>query len=172
MTSKKCGLILAIMACFLIGISSGGFVDEQIAANTPSWFVPYEPFNTSGWSEPGWFGVDYEPFTFGSGWINSDYEPLNTSGWSEPGWFGVDYEPFTPDPSTFNSGWFGYDISDYLYPTAETNTSQLKPEPIIVPESPSISKEELIKSKKFVISTEKQSLISSLSSGGGKSTFF
>jgi hypothetical protein len=152
MTIKKCGIVLAIMTCLLAGISSGEFMNEPLKANVPSWFDNYEPLNASAWNEPGWFGIDYEPATFGSGWFS-------------------DYQPFNPDPSTFNRGWFGYDISEYLYPATETDISKWKPEPIVIPQPLSISKEELLNSKP-IISTQKQSLISSLQSGGGTSIFF
>jgi hypothetical protein len=153
MIIKKCGIALAIITCLLVGISSGDFINEPIQANVPSWFDDYEPFNASSWTEPGWFGSEYEPATFGSGWFDSEYVP------------------FTPDPSTFNLGWFGVDISEYLYPAAETGISKWEPEPIIMPRPLSISKEELFNSK-VIISTQKQSLISSLQSGGGNSIFF
>jgi hypothetical protein len=62
MTIKIFGLFLAIMTCFLVTISSGGFVDDWIEPSwsTPSWSTN-NPFGTSDWDQPGWFGVEYEP---------------------------------------------------------------------------------------------------------------
>ena len=136
MTIKKCGLILAILTCFLVGISSG--------------------------YEPGFFGVPYEQSSDAS-------ELFGISDGYEPGFFGVPYES---DPSELfdTSGWFNsyykpVNFSEYFYPTQKepevTNPlDQWKPEPIIMPQPLSISKEDLFKSKSL-ISTQKQSLISS-----------
>jgi hypothetical protein len=153
MNIKTCGIALAIMTCLLISIGSGDFIGEPIQANAPSWSENYEPLNVSAWTGPGWFGVGYEPITFGSGWISGDYEP------------------FVANSSTFNLGWFGYDMSQFLYPVEEKEITPLEPEPVVLPQPLSISKEELFKSKP-VISTQKQSLISSLKSGESPSIFF
>jgi hypothetical protein len=95
------------------------------------------------YTSPFGFG-DYKPVTFGDGWINSDYTPVN--------------------------------LSEYFFgPTQivpqETDTFKWKPVPIIMPQPLNISKEELFKSKP-IISTQIQSVISSLSSREKGSIFF
>jgi hypothetical protein len=95
-------------------------------------------------TSPFGFG-EYKPVTFGDGWINSNYVPFN--------------------------------FSEYLFgpiqivPQETNPLDQWKPVPIIMPQPLNISKEELIKSKP-IISTQKQSIISSLSSGLKGSIFF
>jgi len=111
---------------------------------------------SSGFTGSGW------------GWTSVPVAPSNTSpfGFMEPfnlsDWINFDYEPFN--------------LSEYLFGPnqvvpEETDTFQWEPVPIIMPEPIAISKEELFKSKP-IISTQKQSLISSLSSGGSKSILF
>ncbi len=111
-------IVMLVMAGVLIGISSGGFVDE------PSEF-----------NKPGWNGL---PESFAS-----DY--LNPFGYVKP-----------------------FNISEYLYPdpvqSLEPDTPPWEPVPLIIPEPLSMTKADLFKSM-TTISTQKQSLISSLSSG-------
>ena len=157
MTIKKCGLILIIMTCFLVGISCGDFINDPIEA--PSWYhSDYGIFN------PGWFDTYfeptpnlYEPFNFDIGWFDSHYEP--TINLTEP-----------------LSEWFGYDMSDVLYPIEEdADTIASEQEQIIAPEPLSISQwgdlfdsTPVISPAKPVISTgQKQAQATSLSSEGG-----
>jgi hypothetical protein len=150
MTIKKSGLILAIMTCFLVGISSGGFVTAPIETNLPA---DYEPF---------WFGPNTEPFNL--------YEPFNFN--SNIGWFDSYDGPNSNSSSTADFSWFGYDMSEILYPN-QAAVFQWETEPIINPQPESISKEELFKSKPIItppkplISLEKQSITSKLASEGG-----
>ena len=125
MNIKKCGLcglILAIMACFLIGIGSGDFLNDP--TEVPAWFgSDYEPI-TFG---EGWFGIDYDPLTFGSGWIDAYSEPI-TFGSS---WINSYYEPL--DLSAF----FGFEPHNWTPDEA----------PLVMPDIDTLpSKEDLIAS--------------------------
>jgi hypothetical protein len=95
-------------------------------------------------TNPFGFG-DYKPVTFGEGWINSDYVPVNLSEY-----------------------FFG---PDQVVPEKTNPLDKWEPVPIVMPQPLNISKDELIKSKP-IISTQKQPLISSLSSSGRRSIFF
>jgi hypothetical protein len=143
----KCGIILVIIIGFLIGISNGAFVTDQIGANSPSWFNDYGPLNLSKLSEPmnqGWYDVDYESLK----------EPINQ------GWYDVDYESLK---EPINQGWFGYDISEYLSPLPkerDIEPFQWEQVPLVTPEPLPLSKDELF-ANLMTVTENKQSLISS-----------
>ena len=62
-------MLLVITAGLLVGISTGGFVNDPIAA--PSW-ASFEIFQ------------DYTPVTIGPGWLRPGYQPFNLSDWIQP----------------------------------------------------------------------------------------
>ncbi len=119
MNQMKLVLILVIMAGLLIGVSSGGFLNDPVEA--PSW---------------GAFGIfdDYEPVSFGDGWLHPGYVPFNLSAWLYP-------EPAPALPDDPGSSW--------------------EPVPLVMPEPSPLSKDELFGSL-TTVSKDKQSLLSSM----------
>jgi hypothetical protein len=111
-------IAMLLLAGMLIGISSGGFVNEP-----------------SEYNKPGWKG-------FPAGFISDKVCP-----------FGC-VKPFN---------WSEYLYPDTLQPQGP-DTPPLEPIPLVMPQPIPITKTDLFKSM-TTISTQKESLISSLSSG-------
>ncbi len=118
MNNLRLCVAMLVMAGVLIGISSGGFVNEPIEYN-----------------KPGWKG-------FPAGFISDNMSPFGSA------------KPFN--------------LSEYLYPDPvqpqEPDTPPWEPVPLVMPEPLPMTKADLFKSI-ITISKQKQSLISSLSSG-------
>ncbi len=133
MKQMKLLVILVIMAGLLVGVGSGGFLNDPVEA--PSWaaiglFGDYEPVSFGdGWLYPG-----YEPITFGDGWLHPGYKPFNLSDWLYP-------EPAPALPEDKEPPW--------------------EPVPLVMPQPVPLSKEELFGSL-TTVSKDKQSLLSSM----------
>lgn len=70
MNMKKYGIILVLMISFLVGVSSAGFLDQDVTL--PSWA-------TIG--DTGHYG---SLISWDAGWLDPGYLPVNISEWLHP----------------------------------------------------------------------------------------